>query len=63
MLKPKHDLITAGRLLIFALIVTMTALAAIILAPRAGAQARDAREAREAGPTEIEKCQTISKPG
>jgi hypothetical protein len=34
-------------------------LGAIILAPRAGAKAQDARE----GPTEIEKCQTISKSG
>jgi hypothetical protein len=35
------------------------ALAFGILVPRAGAQAQDARE----GPTEIEKCQTISHPG
>jgi len=35
------------------------ALGAIILVPRVGAQAQDARE----GPTEIEKCQTISHPG
>jgi hypothetical protein len=36
------------------------ALGVIILAPRAGAQAQDAREG---GPREIEKCQTISKSG
>jgi hypothetical protein len=42
-----------------ALFPIVLALGAIILAPRAGAQAQDARE----GPTEIEKCQTISKPG
>jgi hypothetical protein len=36
------------------------ALGAIILTPRAGAQAQDAREE---GPREIEKCQTIDKPG
>jgi len=36
------------------------ALAAIILAPRGGAQAQDAREE---GPFEIEKCRTIEKPG
>jgi hypothetical protein len=36
------------------------ALGAIILAPRGGAQAQDAREE---GPREIEKCKTISKPG
>jgi hypothetical protein len=36
------------------------ALGAIILALRGGAQAQDAREEE---PTEIEKCQTISKPG
>ena len=35
------------------------ALGVIILAPRAGGQAQDARE----GPTEIEKCRTIDKPG
>jgi hypothetical protein len=36
------------------------ALGAIIFAPQAGAQAQDAREG---GPTEIEKCRTIDKPG
>jgi hypothetical protein len=36
------------------------ALGAIILAPGGGAQARDGREE---GPTEIEKCQTISQSG
>jgi hypothetical protein len=36
------------------------ALGAIIPAPGGGAQARDGREE---GPTEIEKCQTISQPG
>jgi hypothetical protein len=36
------------------------ALGAIILAPRASAQAQDSRQE---GPTEIEKCQTIDKPG
>jgi hypothetical protein len=35
------------------------ALGAIILAPLSGAKAQDTRE----GPIEIEKCQTISKPG
>jgi hypothetical protein len=35
------------------------ALGAIILAPQTGAQAQDAQE----GPTEIEKCRTISQPG
>ena len=35
------------------------ALAAIILAPFAGARA----DGREEGPTEIDKCQTISRPG
>jgi hypothetical protein len=35
------------------------ALGAMILVPRAGAQAQDVQE----GPTEIEKCQTIDKPG
>jgi hypothetical protein len=35
------------------------ALGVMILAPRAGAQAQDARE----GPIEIEKCQTINQPG
>jgi hypothetical protein len=37
------------------------ALGATILAPRAGAQAQDARG--EEGPIDIEKCQTISQPG
>jgi hypothetical protein len=36
------------------------ALGAMILLPRAGAQAQDAREE---GPTEIEKCRTIDRPG
>jgi hypothetical protein len=36
------------------------ALAAIILAPRAGAQSQDGRGE---GPIEIEKCRTIDKPG
>jgi hypothetical protein len=36
------------------------ALGVIILAPRVGAQSQDSREE---GPTEIEKCQTIDKPG
>jgi hypothetical protein len=36
------------------------ALGAMMLAPVAGAQAQDAREQ---GPREIEKCQTINKPG
>jgi hypothetical protein len=35
-------------------------LGAIILAPRFAAQAQDFREE---GPREIEKCQTIDKPG
>jgi len=35
------------------------ALGAIILVPRASAQSQDAQE----GPREIEKCQTIDKPG
>ena len=35
------------------------AIGAIILAPLSGAKAQDAQE----GPIEIEKCQTISKPG
>ena len=35
------------------------ALGAMILTPRAGARA----DGREEGPIEIEKCQTISKPG
>jgi hypothetical protein len=43
-----------------ALFAVVLALGAIIFAPRAGAQAQDARQE---GPTEIEKCQTISQPG
>jgi hypothetical protein len=43
-----------------ALFPIVLALGAIILAPRAGAQAQDAREE---GPTEIKKCQTISQQG
>jgi hypothetical protein len=43
-----------------ALFPIVLALGAIILSPRGGAQAQDAREE---GPTEIEKCRTISKPG
>jgi hypothetical protein len=43
-----------------ALFPIVLALGAIILAPRGGAQAQDAREE---GLREIEKCQTISKPG
>jgi hypothetical protein len=43
-----------------ALYPIVLALGAIVLAPWAGAQAQDAREE---GPKEIEKCQTISKPG
>src|ERR1700730_17742903 len=44
---------------IAALFPIALALGAIILVPRAGAQALVARE----GPTEIEKCHTISHPG
>ena len=36
------------------------ALGALILAPRPGAYAQDSRQE---GPIEIEKCQTIDKPG
>jgi hypothetical protein len=43
-----------------ALFPIVLALGAIILAPRVGAQTHDAREE---GPTEIEKCRTIDKPG
>ena len=43
-----------------ALFPIVLALAAIILAPRGGAQARDGREE---GPIEIERCRTIDKPG
>src|SRR6202023_4089786 len=43
----------------FAAFPIALALGAIILVPRAGAQAQVARE----GPTEIEKCKTISQPG
>jgi hypothetical protein len=42
------------------LVPIVLALAAIILAPRGGAQAQDAREE---GPFEIQKCRTIEKPG
>jgi hypothetical protein len=43
-----------------ALFPLMLAAGAIIVAPLGGAQAQDAREE---GPREIEKCQTIDKPG
>ncbi|MBV8507449.1 MAG: hypothetical protein JOZ11_16795, partial [Alphaproteobacteria bacterium] len=43
-----------------ALLPIVLALGAIILAPVAGAQAENSREE---GPTEIEKCRTIDKPG
>jgi hypothetical protein len=43
-----------------ALFAIALALGATILAPRGGAQAQDRREE---GPSEIEKCQTIDKPG
>jgi hypothetical protein len=43
-----------------ALFPIVLALGAIIVAPRCGAQAQNGREE---GPIEIEKCQTISKPG